>query len=194
MTQPTQEQAKLIMNNTTSTLSLTTKSLHMIIAVGMITLIGVGIYMSENEVYALYDLHKAFGALILLFAIPRVLWRIKKGWPTPATDTSRTQLFVAKTIHWILIISTLLYPISGLMMSIGGGHGFSFFGIEIVTELVDAAGETIPVSETAGNLGHSIHGIITYLVIGSILLHVAGALKHHVLDNDDTLKRMFSFK
>ena len=182
------------MSHTTTSLSATTKSLHLIIALGMITLIGVGIYMEEFEVYALYDLHKSFGALILLFALPRVLWRIKKGWPTPVGEAAKFQLLIAKAIHWILIISTLLYPISGLMMSIGGGHGFSFFGIEIVAEIVNAAGDVVPVNEAAGNLGHSIHGLITYLVIGAIALHVVGAFKHHIIDKDETLKRMFSFK
>jgi len=107
---------------------------------------------------------------------------------------SKLQHVIAKAIHWMLIITTILYPLSGLMMSIGGGHGLNVFGLGIVAETMDAAGETIPVNAFVGDLGHNIHGLMTYFVIAAIVLHVAGALKHHIIDKDGTIRRMFSFK
>lgn len=182
------------MNQTQSTLSGTTKLLHIIIALGMIVLLAVGIVMSEFEIFALYDLHKSFGAILFVLALARVLWRVKKGWPSAVGVMSKIQHAIAKAIHWILIISTVLYPLSGLMMSIGGGHGLAIFGLEIVAETVNAAGEAIPVNGFIGGLGHDIHGLIVYFVIAAIVLHIVGALKHHLIDKDATITRMFSFK
>jgi len=181
-------------NNIQATLSGTTKVLHMIIAFGMIILLAVGIYMSEFEVFALYDIHKSVGAIMFVLALARVLWRIKKGWPSAVGEMSKVQHAIAKAIHWILIISTVLYPLSGLMMSIGGGHGLSIFGLELIAETLDAAGETVALNGAIGGLGHDIHGLITYFVIAAIVLHVVGALKHHLVDKDATITRMFSFK
>jgi cytochrome b561 len=181
-------------NQAQSTLTGTTKLLHIIIALGMITLLTVGIIMSEFEIFFLYDIHKSFGAIIFVLALARVIWRVKKGWPSAVGVMSKAQHMIAKAIHWILIISTVLYPLSGLMMSIGGGHGLTVFGLEIVAEIVDSAGDAIPVNAFVGGLGHDIHGLITYFVIGAIVLHIVGALKHHFIDKDETITRMFSLK
>ena len=184
------------MLNTTSpqpsSLSRTTKILHSLIGIGMIGMLAAGLYMTSFEAYGVYDWHKSFGVLILILALFRIAWRIKKGWPTPVSDESPALLLVAKLVHWALIITTALYPISGIMMSVGGGHGLGFFGLELVAESINAQGETVALNSTIGGIGHSIHGWIVYPVIAIIVLHAAGALKHHVIDKDNTLKRMFS--
>ena len=59
---------------------------------------------------------------------------------------------------------------------------------------MDAAGDAIPVSKTIGGLGHEIHELLVPVIIIAILLHVVGALKHHFIDKDDTIRRMFSIK
>lgn len=171
-----------------------TRILHIIIALGMIGLVGVGIYMTDFEVYALYDLHKSFGSILLVFIIARVYWRICEGWPSPLSGTPAWQQQIAKLVHWVLLIATVLFPISGLMMSIGGGHGLSIFGWELVAENMDAAGKTIALNESAAGLGKSIHGILKNVILVALALHIGGALKHHIIDKDSTLKRMFTFK
>lgn len=174
-------------------LSAKTKILHGIVGLGMICLITVGIYMEEFEVYALYDIHKSFGVIILAFALFRVINRIKEGWPEPVSQSDKLQMLVAKIIHWGLILSTLLYPISGMMMSGGGGHGIKVFGLELVAANYDAvSGDAIPLNETVASIGHTLHGSLTEVVIAFIVLHVVGALKHHFIDKDETLKRMFT--
>lgn len=175
-------------------LSPLTRLLHIIIALGMIGLVGVGIYMTDFEVYALYDLHKAFGAILLVFILARVYWRICEGWPSPLAGTPAWQQQIAKLVHWVLLITTVLFPISGLMMSIGGGHGLSIFGWELVAENMDAAGNTLALNESAAGLGKNIHGILRDVILITLALHVGGALKHHIIDKDNTLKRMFTFK
>lgn len=176
-------------------LSATSRVLHAIIALAMIVLLAVGIYMEEFEVFALYDIHKSVGTIVIVFALARVIWRIIQGWPTPVGDNSKVQLMVAKAIHWILILATVLYPLSGMMMSGAGGHGIYVFGLEVIAENIDAVtGDTVPLSEAVAGLGHTLHGGMVWLVISAIVLHVVGALKHHFIDKDATLTRMFSGK
>lgn len=182
------------MTVTQNSLSGTTKILHILVALGMIGLLAVGLYMSEYEVFFLYDIHKSVGAIMFVLALTRVLWRVKKGWPSAVGVASKIQHMIAKAVHWILIIATVLFPLSGLMMSIGGGHGLAIFGLEIVSETLDTAGETVALNGAIGGLGHEIHETIVYFVIAAIVLHVAGALKHHFVDKDETITRMFTFK
>lgn len=102
---------------------------------------------------------------------------------------------VAKGVHWVLLISTLLFPLSGLAMSIGGGNGLSVFGLEIVAQSIDAiTGDKIPVNEMVAGVGRRVHATLLWVVGITLILHIVGAFKHHVIDKDETIKRMFSFK
>ncbi len=181
-------------NANTATLSAATKLLHLVVAIGMLTLIPIGIYMSENDVYSLYPIHKSVGAIIFLVALARVIWRMKQGWPTPLSDSNKLQQAIAKLIHWLLITATVMYPLSGLMMSLGGGRGLSVFGLELVPVNLDSEGEIIALNNTIAGIGHDIHGILVPIVLVAVMLHIVGALKHHVVNKDATLKRMFSLK
>ena len=178
--------------DTPSKLSSNTVLLHWIVAIMMIVLLGSGIYMEENEAFALYPWHKSFGVLIAAFVILRVLWRIKNGWPTPVSDYSSTEKLLSKVIHYLLIIGTVLMPISGFMMSAMGGHGVDFFGLELVAHNPDPANpkEVIALNGTLAGIGHKMHGLGGNLIIAGVVLHIIGALKHHIIDKDGTLRRM----
>lgn len=174
-------------------LSAITIALHWAVGLSMIALLSVGIYMEEFGVYALYPIHKAFGFLILFIVIPRMLWRLVNGWPTAAGDYTKIEHILAKLVHWLLIIGTLLMPISGMMLSIGGGHGLDVFGLEIAAHNTDPGdpNKTLAINESVAEWGHIMHGLGGNLLIAAIVLHVVGALKHHIVDKDATLKRMF---
>lgn len=165
---------------------------HWTVALLMIGLLGVGIYMEQNNVYSLYPIHKSMGVLALLLIFPRVINRMTKGWPEPVANSNyaKHEVILSKIIHWVLIIGTVLMPISGMIMSGAGGHGIEVFGIELLSKNINAAGEAIPLNEQAASIGHKIHGLLGKVLIGCIALHVIGAFKHHFLDKDDTLKRM----
>lgn len=173
-------------------LSRKTIVLHWLVGIGIIGLMATGIYMEENEVYALYPLHKSIGVLIILPVLWRIVWRKKNGWPKPVRDYSNIEQRLSKIVHWALIIGTALMPISGMMMSVAGGHGLDFFGLELVVRNADPANpqEVIALNPTAAQIGHILHGLGGKIILAAIALHLVGALKHHVFDKDRTLKRM----
>lgn len=51
--------------------------------------------------------------------------------------------------------------------------------------------KTLAINESVAEWGHIMHGLGGNVLIAAIVLHVVGALKHHIVDKDATLKRMF---
>ncbi|WP_205729067.1 cytochrome b [Ferrimonas sediminicola] len=166
--------------------------LHWLVGITFILLLSVGILMEETDALALYPLHKSVGMLLLAAAAVRMLWRAGNGWPVPLGQPGAMAVVTARAVHWMLIIGTVLMPLSGMLMSGGGGHGLSLFGLDLLAANPDPLnpGEVIPLSRSLAGVGHELHEIGGNLMIAAILLHVIGALKHHFIDRDATLTRM----
>lgn len=178
--------------DTRTKLSPTTIKLHWVVAIFMMGLTALGIYMEEFEADYLFDIHISLGTLILLFVIPRVLWRLKNGWPTAVGNYSHFEHLSGKIVHWVLIMATIAMPTSGILMAVAGGHGLHFFGLELVPESADPSNpeEAIALYPMLANLGESIHSLGGNVLPVAIGLHILGALKHHIIDKDETLRRM----
>ena len=76
----------------------------------------------------------------------------------------------------------LTMPLSGYIASNFSKHGIKFFGIAL-----RPWGPDIPAVYSAFNLLHVVTGwLFTALIVGHVLI----ALKHGLVDRDDTLARM----
>ena len=172
--------------NKSDTFSKRTISLHWLIAIGMIGSLFFGIYIEDlpksPETGQLIGLHKSIGLLVLTFALLRIANTLKTGLPSPLSPAARWQFTLAKGIHLLLLVGTVLMPISGMFMSVGGGHSVAFFGIELISK--------IPKNELLGQIGHVIHSVGGNLILAAIAIHVAGAINHSLIDQDGTMKRM----
>ena len=159
---------------------------HWVIALAMMGMLGLGLYLEDMprgpEKFALVGWHKTIGVMILLIAVPRVIWRLSNGMPHAASIMPKWQARSASIVHWFLLIGTVMMPVSGIMMTAGGGHPLDFFGVQLL-----AQGDKIPVLDQAG---HILHGLGGKLILLAVILHIAGAVKHHVVDKDGTLRRM----
>ncbi len=165
------------------------RMLHLIMALAMITLLGMGLYMSDLEPspakWQIYGIHKAIGMLVLAFVIFRIFWRSTHAVPAPLVSQKKWEIMLAKLVHVLLYAGMLLMPISGYVMSAAGGHAISIFGLMDVPLLIEK-------NEDLGKIAKEAHEIGGNLVIGAIALHFLGALKHHFIDKDKTLSRMFA--
>lgn len=177
--------------DTREKLSGLTVFLHWLVGLTIIALMGVGFYMSEFEVYKLYPIHKSVGIIIFLFIVVRVLWRMKNGFPTPLKpDQPAIEKVLAKITHWGLILGMILFPVTGMGMSYFGGRGLQVFGFDLAAgNYVD--GKPVALNGELAGLAHQVHGILLYAMFILIVLHVAGALKHHLVYKDGTLRRMW---
>lgn len=176
--------------------SATTIILHWVVGITMILLLAVGVYMVETTTRSLFPWHKSFGVLIFLIIIARVVWRIKNGWPRAVGEYSHIEHLMAKIVHWALIIGTVLMPLSGFLNSSLGGYGVKLFGLELVARNPDPDSpmKVIAYSEGLYSFFNGMHYWVGYILIGFIGLHIIGAFKHHLIDRDGTLRRMFGGK
>lgn len=179
--------------DTRNQLSHTTVALHWLVGIAVIGMLTLGIYMTQTETRSLYPLHKSLGVLFLLLILARIAWRMKNGWLEPVGNYPRHERVLAKIVHYVLLIATVLMPLSGFLMSALGGTGVSVFGLELVARNPDPAnpGRVIAHSADAASFFRGVHGAVAFILVIAILLHTAGALKHHLIDKDGTLKRIF---
>ena len=162
---------------------------HWIIALAVIGMLAFGIYIEDfvprgPEQGALLQTHKAIGVAVLAYGLWRVGWRLARGFLEPAAPMPVWQDRIARVTHWVLIACIILMPVSGMTTSLLGGHDIHMFGLFVIPGFA----ENNAISEIASD----VHGTIANVLIFFIMLHVAGALKHHFVDRDPTLVRMTS--
>lgn len=163
------------------------KIFHWVIALLAIGMLCVGLYMTGldrgPQKLQIYGLHKSFGIAILALVSMRLLWRVMNAHPLPLANHQKWEKVLAKIIHGLLYVSLFLMPLSGWIMSSAKGFSVSVFGLFTLPDLVK------PNEDLAG-FAVETHEIIAYAMIVMIGLHFAGAIKHHVIDRDSTLRRM----
>ncbi|WP_114766303.1 cytochrome b [Vibrio rhodolitus] len=173
-----------MLNN--QSLSWQTIALHWITGLAFIGVFALGLYMGEltpeTGKFQMMGIHKSLGALILIVALIRIVWRLKEGALPPASPVAAWQDKLAKAIHGILMLATLAMPVSGIAMSVGGGRGVDIFGWQFIAK----GDEIVWLQE----LGGAIHGLSVNIIIAALVLHIAGAIKHQIVDKDSTISRM----
>lgn len=128
--------------------------------------------------------HEWAGALVLVLAVPRLLWRLVHGAPT-AEPGPRWMHWAGEAMHWVLYLYIVAQPILGLLALNAGGHLLALpaLGIEIPALVGPDQALKNQVKEI-----HETLGTAFYLVIG---LHAMAALFHHYMLGDNTLRRMW---
>ena len=126
--------------------------------------------------------HKAAGVLFLVLALWRIGWRLTQGFPRDVAPMPLWQRLSAKLAHWVLLLAILAMPVSGILLSLFSERAINVFGLFTLPAL--------PENELVSRVAHFVHGTLSYIVAATIFLHVGAVFKHHLIDKDDTLKRM----
>lgn len=179
----------MIWRNTTEKYGAVAISFHWVIAILVIAMLAVGLIMTEMDpspqMFKIYALHKSVGILVLTLAVLRVIWRLSNPHPSSLPTHKAWEKFLAKLVHVLLYAALFIMPLSGWIMSSAKGFPVNLFGIEGLT-LPDLVKPDKDTAELAGE----IHEVAAYSLIAAIALHFGGAMKHHVIDRDGTLRRM----
>jgi len=160
---------------------------HWTIAVLVVAnlIIGIG-HDYSPALRALMGAHKAIGITVLALTAGRVAWRLTHRPPALPAGTPAWEKGVAHATHWTLYLLMVAMPVTGWMMVSGPGPGpqrpLSWFGLFDVPLL--------PVGSRASDLGHDAHGLLGWLMLALVVLHVAAALRHHLLLRDSVLVRI----
>jgi cytochrome b561 len=180
-----------MLKNSATNYGALSKTLHWLIALGIIMLIIVGVYMTgldkaDPTKREIIGIHKSFGSLMMMLIVFRLIWlRISPAPALPLVFNAKEKL-LTKGVHKLLYVLMLLTPFSGYIMSNAGGYPVSFFGLFELPALIDK-------SKAIGGFAHEAHEILAFTMLAFVVLHVAGAIKHRLQDRDgerDILNRM----
>jgi cytochrome b561 len=164
--------------------------LHWAIALLVISAFLLGLVMTDMPFSVTqlkyYSWHKWLGVTIFLLAIVRVGWRLTHPAPPLIATAPKIQLLLAETVHYLLYFLIFAAPLSGYLYSLAAGVQVVYLGIIPLPVLI---GPDPVIAQTL----RTTHGLLVYTMAGLVGLHVLGALKHYVIDRDDTLARMLPF-
>jgi cytochrome b561 len=176
----------LALRNTPDSFGLVTRVIHWTMALLIIGMLALGLRIEGMEPGLsnlwLYGLHKSIGLILLCLVVLRLAWHAISPPPAPAGAPRAWTQRLARATHVAIYAFLIVIPLSGWAASSASGLDVMLFDRWVIPPIA-------PVSEAWENVGWAVHGIATKLLIGLLLLHVAGALKRE-MEGDGTLTRM----
>ena len=128
-----------------------------------------------------FNLHKSIGMTIFALMVVRILWRIVHS-PPPLPRMPQWQARVALANHALLYAALVIQPLVGYLGSEFSGFPVKFFGLT----LPGWAGKSVAMKD----LMSTIHLATSWVIAAAVVLHVAAALKHALVDRNRLLARM----
>ncbi len=167
---------------------LSTRILHWLSALLVLALFFSGWYMVDLHYYSpwyqtLPELHFLAGT-ILIFLWSWVLIRLFTSNKTKFTEPLNTiERISARLVKCLFYLLVSIMVVTGYLIATSSGETLVLFDVIKLPAVSHFSADQI---DTMG----SIHKYSSYLLMMMVVLHVIGALKHHFIDKDDTLKRM----
>jgi len=163
------------------------RTLHWIMALLIIGAGIVGLYMSDlpnsPQKIRIYALHKSVGLTVLALLLLRFAWRLADRRPDEV-PMPPLQAMAARVVHLLLYALMLLLPLSGWVYNSASGYPLQWFGLFNLPNLTGGADPALK------DVAHEFHEYGFWLLVIALVAHAGAALKHHIIDRDDTLVRM----
>lgn len=181
-------------SNSTTSYGTVTKTFHWLTALLIITAVALGgianrLPYETNDQLAfkaqMFSFHKTLGVIVFAVALARIIWALTQPKPGPLHPERTLETKLAELVHWLLYISLVAVPLTGWIHH-AASAGFAPILLPIGQDL-----PLVPKDESVSELFAGLHWLWSKIMIGSILLHIAGALKHQIIDKDATLRRMW---
>ncbi|BBP80789.1 MULTISPECIES: cytochrome b [Pseudomonas] len=175
--------------NTSNRFGLVSIVLHWGVALVVFGLFGLGLWMVGLDYYSGWyktapDIHKGIGILLFLVMLARVGWRFVSPPPPALPNHDRLTRLGSKLGHLALYLGLFAIMVSGYLISTADGRGIAVFGLfEVPATLT-----SIPDQE---DVAGAIHEYLAWGLVIFAGIHALAALKHHFIDRDATLTRMF---
>lgn len=128
-----------------------------------------------------FNLHKSIGVTVLLLILVRLYVRFSNGVPAFPATMKAWEVKVAELVHKGLYLLMIAMPVTGVIMALNSKYGIVWFGMPLLGG-VD--------NKELRELFKEIHETIGAALITTIVVHIAAAIKHKVIDKDDVMSRM----
>ncbi|UWR94560.1 cytochrome b/b6 domain-containing protein [Phaeobacter inhibens] len=132
----------------------------------------------------LFSLHKTLGLALFLTALLRILWALSQPKPVPLHPERRAETVLAEVVHWLLYGALVAAPLTGWI------HHAATTGFAPIWWPFGQDLPFVPKSEAVAAVFGGLHWLFVWTLAVALGLHIAGALKHEVIDRDATLRRM----
>ena len=179
---------------TTTAYSSQTKIFHWLTALLIIAIIPLGVIAGQLPIDTdaqvatktlLFSLHKTLGVTAFLVALARIGYALTQSKPAGLHPERKLETLLAEVVHWLLYISLVAVPLSGWIH-----HSAAAIAAPIWIPFAQSL-PFAPTDPTVSDFFRGLHWLWSKIMVASILLHFAGAMKHHFIDKDDTLRRMW---
>jgi cytochrome b561 len=128
-----------------------------------------------------FNFHKSIGLTILALMAVRLAWRAFHE-PPPLPPMPLWQSRLAQGTHFLLYVALIVMPVAGYLGSVFSGYPVKYFGV------------TLPAwgwkSEAIKSAMSAVHLATSWVIAAAVVLHVAGALKHALIERDGLMRRM----
>lgn len=161
--------------------------LHWLTALLIFVAFPLGVYMHELPLspakLQLYSYHKWMGITVLLLVGLRLVWRATHTPPSLPAGMPGWQRAASHGVHGLLYLLMIAVPLSGWLMSSAKGFQTVWFGVLPLPDLVGK-------DRDLGEVLAEVHKFLNFTMLGLVILHVAAAVKHHVLEGRTFMQRM----
>lgn len=163
------------------------KFLHWFVALLVFVLLIVGFLMQsmdKNLQPLVYTIHKSTGITVLFLMIWRIFAIVHNRRPPLPAHMHKAEVLLAKFVQNSMYLFLILMPLSGWIMSTASGKAPAYYFLfKFPLPGVERSAELAQIMRQA-------HGVIAWILIGLITLHIMGALKHFLIDKDEVLQSM----
>ena len=162
--------------------------LHWSMAIAIIFMFGLGATMINMRLSPLkldmFMLHKSVGILLLATVAIRIIWRLLNPAPRPIHSLSKPQRATVLAGQLLMYALMVCIPISGWVINSAANFPLQWFGLFEVPPIAQPSLDTEEYAKTA-------HLILVCTLGVIVLIHTTAALRHHFIQKNDVLKRMF---
>lgn len=138
-------------------------------------------YPSSPDKVTLFVWHKSLGLTVFVL----VFFRLFNRWrhAAPGHPLAGWEKGLSRAVQGTLYLCMLAMPLSGWIINSAADFPLKLFWLIPLPPLVGP-------SETLAELAEEAHVTILWVMLGLMLLHIAGSLRHHFLGRNRVLRAM----
>jgi cytochrome b561 len=176
-----------MLRNSTAAWGWPAKALHWIGALAIFVLLAHGWWMTHlaprPDRLVNYTWHAALGYDLLALMVLRLLWRWINPVPAMPVGTKRWEELAAWLGHIGLYALMFVTTIVGWALA-------SAMRTPLQKDIFGIAFPMLPAGRGMHDVLEDVHKWLAYLLAALVVAHIAGALRHHFVKQNDILRRM----